>query len=328
MKTTKILLLNTLPSFLDLFALESNKAVRHPKLTISVLASFYFLVLACAPALGAPIMLPAITEPASQEHHVGKVIFMELVTPDIVAMEKFYGDLLGWTYREVSPGGPVYVEAFLNDHPVAGLIERNLPANEQKQPAWLSFFAVTDVDAAKQIAIQNGAKILYEPASLPHRGREAILADPEGAIFAVLASSSGDPPNNLADDGEWIWSSLITINPDNDAAFYQKIFNYEVFELPSTHGTQHLLLASDNYAAASVNTLVANRSNVLPHWLNYIRVQDAVMMATKVEELGGRVIVQPRTDRHGGKVAVVADPLGAPFGLLEWPEQDSKLAPN
>jgi hypothetical protein len=29
-------------------------------------------------------------------------------------------------------------------------------------------------------------------------------------------------------------------------------------------------------------------------------------------------------DRHGGKVAIVADPLGAPFGLLEWPDEQSK----
>ena len=34
--------------------------------------------------------------------------------------------------------------------------------------------------------------------------------------------------------------------------------------------------------------------------------------------LGGRVLVAPRVDRQGGKIAVVADPQGAPFGLLEW----------
>ena len=60
------------------------------------------------------------------------------------------------------------------------------------------------------------------------------------------------------------------------------------------------------------------RPKAHPHWLNYIRVEDAVKMTAKVVALGGRVLVEPRVDRHGGKVAVVADPLGAPFGLLEW----------
>jgi predicted enzyme related to lactoylglutathione lyase len=46
--------------------------------------------------------------------------------------------------------------------------------------------------------------------------------------------------------------------------------------------------------------------------------------SAKVVSLGGRVLVEPRLDRHGGKVAIVADPLGAPFGLLEWPDAQGK----
>ena len=132
----------------------------------------------------------------------------------------------------------------------------------------------------------------------------------------------------LAAPGEWIWSSLITSDPDTDAAFYQTLFDYEVFELPASEGAEHLLLASDNYARASVNTLPANRPNAHPYWLNYVRVEDAVKMTAKVVALGGRVLVEPRVDRHGGKVAVVADPLGAPFGLLEWPDTRVKRCPS
>jgi predicted enzyme related to lactoylglutathione lyase len=47
-------------------------------------------------------------------------------------------------------------------------------------------------------------------------------------------------------------------------------------------------------------------------------------MTAKVVALGGRVLVKPQIDRHGGKVAVVADPFGAPFGLLEWPDTERK----
>jgi hypothetical protein len=274
--------------------------------------------------MAAPIQLPAIVKPASQEHHVGKLIFVELVTPDLAVAKQFYTGLFGWTFRDIQAGRTEYAEALLDDRPVAGLIHKNLPASEHRQPRWLSFFAVGDVDAAKKVALQNGAKVLFEPHSIPDRGREAVFADPQGAVFAVLASSSGDPPDVLAAPGEWIWSSLITRDTDTAAAFYQTIFDYEVFELPADEGTRHLLLASDNYARASVNTLPANRPNAHPHWLNYVRVEDTVKMTAKVVALGGRVLVEPRIDRHGGKVAVVADPLGAPFGLLEWPDTESQ----
>jgi hypothetical protein len=278
--------------------------------------------------MAAPIQLPAIVEPASQEHHVGKLIFVELVTPDLAAAKQFYAGLFGWTYRDIQAGGTAYAEAFFDGRPVAGLIHKSLPASEHRQPAWLSFFAVRDVDAAKKVILQNGAKVLFEPHSIPGRGREAIFADPQGAVFAVLASSSGDPPDVMAAPGEWIWSSLITRDPDTNAAFYQTLFDYEVFELPASEGHQHLLLASDNHARASVNSLPVNRPNAHPHWLNYVRVEDAVKMTAKVVALGGRVLVEPRIDRHGGKVAVVADPLGAPFGVLEWPDTESKEVPK
>jgi predicted enzyme related to lactoylglutathione lyase len=283
------------------------------------------LGVACVvPVMAAPIQLPAIVEPASQEHHVGKVIFVELVTPNLAAAKQFYAGLFGWTFRDIKSDKINYAEAFLDGRPVAGLIHKNVPASEHRQPAWLSFFAVRDVDAATKVALKNTAKVLFEPHSLPDRGREAVFSDPQGAVFAVLASSSGDPSDVLAAPGEWIWSSLITSDPDTAAAFYQKLFDYDVFELPASEGVQHLLLASDNYARASVNTLPANRPNAHPHWINYIRVEDAVKMTAKVVALGGRVLVKPRIDRHGGKVAVVADPLGATFGLLEWTDADSK----
>jgi len=116
----------------------------------------------------------------------------------------------------------------------------------------------------------------------------------------------------------------MTSDPDTAAAFYQTLFDYEVFDFPADKPARHLILASDDYARASANALPANRPNAHSHWINYVRVEDAVKMAAKVVSLGGRVLVEPHVDRHGGKVAVVADPMGAPFGLLEWPDTESK----
>jgi predicted enzyme related to lactoylglutathione lyase len=283
------------------------------------------LGLACsAPAFSAEAAFPALVAPASQEHHIGKIIFVELLTPDLMASKQFYGSLFGWTFHDMHVGALEYAEASLNGQVVAGLIHKSIASNEHKQPAWLSFIAVRNVDAAKKTAVDHGAKVLFEPHNVPDRGREAVFADPQGAVFAVLASSSGDPADVLATPGEWIWSSLITLDPDTDAAFYQTLFDYEVFELPAGPNSQHLMLASDNYARASANSLPADKAITPPHWLNYVRVDDTAKMAAKVVALGGKVLVEPRIDRHGGKVAVVADISGAPFGLIEWPETESK----
>ena len=278
------------------------------------------------PATAVPLAVPALVTPVSQEHHVGKVVFVELVTPDMAAAKKFYGGLFGWTFSDTQKDGMDYSEASLDGHSVAGLVQRKMGTSEHRRPAWLSFIAVRDVDATNKTALEHGAKQLYSPHNLPDRGREAVYADPQGAVFAVLASSSGDPEDVLASPGEWIWSSLITTDADTAAAFYQELFDYEIFEMPAKPGMQHLMLASDNYARASANSLASVKSNTPPHWLNYVRVGDTVAMTLKVIELGGKVLVEPRVDRHGGKVAVVSDASGATFGLMEWPDNESKEA--
>ncbi len=263
---------------------------------------------------------PALVQPPSQERHVGKMVFAELITPDIAAAERFYGGLFGWTFRDAQAGRGQFAQVLQGGAPIAELAQRR-PSPGRPSSTWLSFVAVSDTDATVPAAVKYGATLLYPPHSIGNFGREAILRDPQGAVFAILASSSGDPPDTLAKIGTWIWSSLHTSDPDTGAAFYQNLFDYDVFNLPDDPKGQHLILADGRYARASVNPLPSNRPGVPPQWLNYVRVEDADAAATKARALGGTVLVSPRTDRHGGRIAVIADPVGAVFGVMEWQEQ-------
>ena len=291
----------------------------------------YALVLcaAMAPAgRAATPAFPPVTEPLSTEHHSGKIVWVDLVTPDLAAAKRFYAGLFGWTFRDDPTSGKKYTLALLDGRPVGGLIDRVPPSGERRQPAWLTFIAVSDVEAAKRTAVEHGAQVLFEPKNVPRRGRQVVFADPEGAVFAVVASSSGDPPDVLAAPGEWIWSSLLVRDPGTDAAFYQTLVGYEVFDLASEDGAEHLILSSDEYARASVNALPAAAVHGHPHWLNFVRVVSTADSIANVVALGGKVLAEPHFDRHAGHVAVVADPAGAPFGLMESTASDSKVEPK
>jgi len=272
----------------------------------------------------ASAQVPALLQPTNPETHIGKIVFVELVTPDLNIAKRFYSSLFGWSFQTTQINNSDYAQATMNGYPVAGLIQKTIPDNELRQSAWLTFISVANVDAARSIALQHGAKILVEPRDVPNRGRQAVFADPQGAVFAVLASTSGDPADGLSEPGEWIWSSLISSDPDNAASFYQAIFDYEIFETNPVPGQEHLIMASTKYARASVNSLPTIAPNRHSHWINFVRVSDAVAMAARVVSLGGRVLVEPRIDRQGGKVAIVTDPGGAPFGLLEWPDGEQQ----
>jgi predicted enzyme related to lactoylglutathione lyase len=287
----------------------------------------YALAAVVQAAPGAAVVLPALTDPASGEHHVGKVVWADLLTPDLGAAKRFYGALFGWTFRDV-PGDPNYTLVLLDGEPLAGLFQKALPPGQASQPAWLTFLAVKDVNAALDAARQHGGTVLVKPHDYPQRGRQAVLADPDGAAFAVMAARGGDPSDYLAAPGEWIWSSLLVKHPKRETAFYKSLFGYDVYDLASEGDPQHYVLSADGYARAGLNALPADSMRRHPHWLNFVRVTDAAASASKAIELGGRVLVEPRIDRHGGRLAVLADPSGAIFGVMEWSDTDSKQEPQ
>ena len=198
---------------------------------------------------------PSLGDAANPERHPGKMIWADLVTPDLAAAERFYGGLFGWTFESFHTGAKDCVLASVHGHPLGFLLQRPLPPGEPRQPVWLTFFAVKDVDAARALALREGATALRGPMSFEGHGRQAVFTDPEGAVFGMLASSSGDPADFLAAPGEWYWCSLMAPDPALDAAFYQKVFDYEVFTLPSEGTAEHLILATDDLARSSVNSM-------------------------------------------------------------------------
>ncbi len=283
------------------------------------------LLLASSAAVAAPTFeLPPLVVPAATEQHPGKVIWTDLVTPDLSGAKQFYGGLFGWTFHDVHAGTVDYSIALLDGEAVAGIVRRALPSRVQRHPGWLTFISVRDVDTTAQAVQSQGGKVLAAPKSYPQRGRQAVFEDPQGAVFAVLSSSSGDPPDVLAAPGQWIWSSVVSHDAGAEAAFYQTLLGYEVFALPSDDNLEHVVLATDDYARAGASTLPPAAARVHAHWINFVRVGSTAEAAEKAQALGGRVLVAPHPARHGGLVAIVADPAGASFGLMEWTDTDSE----
>lgn len=306
-----------------------GSSIRRLKYGLPLGLSLLLLSVMCISTVRAETFeLPALNSPASTEHHVGKVVWADLATPDLAAAEHFYGGLFGWTFQTIHTGDSDYALASVDGRPIGGLLQKPVPAGEHRQSAWLTFIAVRDVDAAKRVALAHGAKVVSDSRTYPARGRQAVFSDPEGAVFAVLASSSGDSEDFLAAPGEWIWTSLLCKDPGAEAAFYQQVFSYEAFDLASEDGSEHVILSSDDFARASANAFPGGSARRHPHWLNFVRVDSTADMVAKTVALGGRVLVEPHVDRHGGMVAVVADPAGAPFGLMEWTAGDSKVEPK
>ncbi len=115
----------------------------------------------------------------------GAFCWNELAVPDARAAGDFYSGLFGWGTMVQDMGSMRYT-TFTNDgRPAGGMYQ---PSGEQAgmPPAWLVYFAVADCDASAAQAHSLGAAEIAPPADIPGIGRFSILADPQGAPFAII----------------------------------------------------------------------------------------------------------------------------------------------
>ncbi len=264
--------------------------------------------------------LPALVPAPTAAHLTGKMVFAALVTPDLIPAERFYSSLFGWQFTNAYLGRTLYGQASLGGRTVAAIAQK--PMDPAQRPAWRSFLSTDTLAASVDTAVAHGASVLVAPHELANIGHDALLRDPQGAVFGMLASASGDPPDVAALPGEWIWSSLVTTEPSADAAFYKAVLGYDVFPSADPQQASHLVLASGSYARASVNPLPEAQAVSHPRWISYVRVADIAAAAASVTRLGGTVVVAPHEDRQGGTIALATDPEGALFGLLQWSDDD------
>ena len=125
-----------------------SSSIPRRRSSLQSLAALLLPVICFSASRAASFELPPLNAPPSTEHHVGKVVWADLVTPDLGAAERFYGGLFGWTFQTVHTGDSDYAVALVDGRPVGGLFQKSVQAGEHRQSAWLTFIAVRDVDAA------------------------------------------------------------------------------------------------------------------------------------------------------------------------------------
>ncbi|MEU7161227.1 VOC family protein [Streptomyces chrestomyceticus] len=113
----------------------------------------------------------------------GAPVWNELVTRE-TGVTAFYEAVFGY---ETQPEGtvPDYLTLHLKGRPVAGVRGVGDALPRELGPHWVTYFAVSDTDAAVRRVTELGGQEVRAAQDTAY-GRVATVADPEGAVFAVL----------------------------------------------------------------------------------------------------------------------------------------------
>jgi predicted enzyme related to lactoylglutathione lyase len=126
------------------------------------------------------------------------------MTTDVEKASEFYAELFGWEFAPVDMGGrpagegdgeedegPQRVSIKNGERLNGGIATLPESAAETAPPHWLPYFAVDDLQAAVSAVDEGGGTVMADPIEVP-AGRFAVVADPQGAVFAVFAGEFDD----------------------------------------------------------------------------------------------------------------------------------------
>jgi hypothetical protein len=269
--------------------------------------------------------LPALNQPSSKTSNPGKFEWADLFTGDLGSAEQFYTGLLGWTAsapsdpKSYSKAGSRREYSVLSDHgvPVAGLVQRSGPVSKTEHPArWIGYVAVPDLKASLKAVEAAGGKVVSPSHRVPDRGQQAIVTDPEEAVVGLIHSSSGDIADSDTVSGRWMWFELYSAHSKTAGDFYQRALGYQVGPDTESNKPDHFVLIAGGQNRAGISPLPYDDAK--PDWLGFIRVDDLDATVGKVAGLGGEVIDAQKTAELGSRYAIIADPTGGVFGLVQF----------
>jgi predicted enzyme related to lactoylglutathione lyase len=120
--------------------------------------------------------------------------------------------------------------------------------------------------------------------------------------------------------GTFSWVELSTTDPEGAKRFYGELFGWgaQDNEIPGGAGVYTMAKVDGSDVAGITAQPEQQRSaGVPPNWFSYVAVATADDSAERVKELGGQVHAGPFDVGEAGRMAVIADPAGAMFGLWQ-----------
>jgi len=119
--------------------------------------------------------------------------------------------------------------------------------------------------------------------------------------------------------GDFIWYELMTADPEGAKAFYDAVIGWTISEGAPEFNGYRMIGTSDGKSAGGLLPLTdeMQQHGARPTWLGYISVADVDRAVTGIEAAGGKALMPAFDIPNVGRIAMVADPQGAPFYVMK-----------
>ncbi|MFA7481527.1 MAG: VOC family protein [Vulcanimicrobiota bacterium] len=240
----------------------------------------------------------------------GFFCWVDAAVTDPTASHKFFSELFGWG-RRVRPTEQAlaYNIMTLHGEHVAGICHVEPEGPSQ----WMSYLLVDDLGEAERRAQKLGAEILRSNEEIKGFGHMSVLEDPTGAIFALWETARGGEPGIPFGPNSVGWTELITTDLEKATRFYQQLTGWDYYDT-RFGDLEYRVFSLHSQEVCGMKT-GENRS----YWMVHFAVEDCDLAFRRGVELGGSELLAPFDLPDIGRCAVLADPSGGPFGIVQYP---------
>jgi predicted enzyme related to lactoylglutathione lyase len=166
---------------------------------------------------------------------------------------------------------------------------------------------------------EAGGKVLVEPFAVMDQGTMAVFMDPSGAALSVWQPAVMKGAELFNTPVSLTWTELWTRDANAAKAFYPKVFGWGIKANPIPGGGEYIEWQVNGKSIAGGMTMDPSvPQQVPPHWVAYFTVANADDTIRRAQELGGKVMM-PAMDVSQGRFAVLTDPQGAAFAIIQPP---------
>ncbi|MFF7636478.1 VOC family protein [Kitasatospora sp. NPDC008050] len=267
--------------------------------------------------------MPDVTGPYAP----GTPCWVDLMAPDQQAALDFYRDLFGWQGEVGPPDTGGYAVCTLNGKPVAGVMTAMNPDGSKPDPmpptVWTTYLATADLDATQQAVTANGGQVMMPAMDVMTIGRMAVVSDPTGAVLGLWQAREFTGAGVVNEPGALTWNELNTSDPKAAAAFYDKALGVDVEPMEGAEG--YFGLSVDGRPVAGMQglaTIPGLPPGTPSHWLTYFAVDDTDSTVDALVRAGGNVL-KPPFDMMAGRMAIVQDPQGGTFAVINVSATDA-----
>ncbi|SRR5258708_6387422 len=250
----------------------------------------------------------------------GTFSWADVASTDIEKSKKFLTALFGWTSQDMptGEGRPDYTMFYLDNKVVAG----GSPTFMPNMPSfWNNYVSVENVDEVVANVEKLGGKVTMPPMDVLDSGRMASIQDPTGANLSLWQPKKHIGAAIVNTVGAMSWNELYTKDVEKAKQFYADLlgWTYEVDE----KNNSYIMIKNKGRSNGGIFAMTPEMGTMPPNWTVYFTVKNLDESLAKVKELGGQVYMGPK-EISIGKIAMIADPAGAAFMMIEMSIQPSE----